>query len=495
MSEPAEDWVQQRGPLCGFLKRVAQRASRFRDVEEAYFTRRTLGPKEACLAVAKHWNSETPVIPRMVRPTDRYRRLQAYSLGGGYFLAAHNCGLAIDPGYNFTQMLFSEYGFTICDIDAVIVTHDHPDHWGDLANLVLLKHIARSRYQGRTKSRPLRVYLDVSSHKAHEGLFSSGDDVRLIRPEEPRFRIEGEGASKGSWVHCLRTFHNERFRTPGTWGKGVGLAIEVDRPEENGRAKTIVITSDTQYPRLTKLGKHSGLPEFTQHDVDAWQGQVAHYAEGNRTDVLCLHIGSVEACVGNDNFRPEHFASVRDFCENVCYEGHHLGFAGCLKLIDDFYRRHERRGVVVVSEFGEELRGARAELARWLQALAKANRSVQHDPVAPVLPGDLGLLLDLRTEEVGVLCGKCRGNRVCARKRCPMEDRGCGFPLSQEGRKIDLAMWFGRTNYDLFHPARKVRYFEDVMGELIHYYCEMGSSAAQLECGACQTDKVSPSTI
>jgi hypothetical protein len=286
----------------------------------------------------------------------------------------------------------------------------------------------------------------------------------------------------------------------------------------NGRStRTIVISGDTQYPRRAKVHPRYGTHEFTEHDEKLWADQYRGLREA--TDILCLHLGSAEKRFGDDDCT---FTTRRQLLD-ICYEGYHLGFVGCLQLLDDLFPPRSRtRGLAVLSEFGEELRGVRAETARWLQAMALANSETPrrwrsaagHVPGpgsrarfrrpscatrVPVLPADLGLLVDLKTGQI--LCTTCRGNRVCALEGCPMEERGCGFPAWRDRstagtgtgeeeqlpfrRDIDLGRWFGRRNDALFHPPGKLRYYEDTLEELIHYTCEMGSGQQPLMCGAC----------
>ena len=73
--------------------------------------------------VLRRWQSFNPKIPR---PGGWWVR------GGGYFLMWHGRGLVIDPGYDFIQNFYDE-GFSLEDIDAVIISHSHPDHDDDFS--------------------------------------------------------------------------------------------------------------------------------------------------------------------------------------------------------------------------------------------------------------------------------------------------------------------------------------------------------------------------
>lgn len=92
----------------------------------------TSGGKESKLqnklVVLRRWQSINPKIPR---PGEHKLR------GGGYFLLWQGKGIVIDPGYNFIQNFYDE-GFSLADIDAVVITHSHPDHDDDFSTLITL---------------------------------------------------------------------------------------------------------------------------------------------------------------------------------------------------------------------------------------------------------------------------------------------------------------------------------------------------------------------
>lgn len=54
--------------------------------------------------------------------------------GGGIYIKWRGTGLVIDPGINFMENMHMS-GLGINDIDAVIVTHNHIDHNGDLITI------------------------------------------------------------------------------------------------------------------------------------------------------------------------------------------------------------------------------------------------------------------------------------------------------------------------------------------------------------------------
>ena len=110
------------------------------------------------LVVLRRWQSYNPKIPR-----PSARRL----LGGGYFLLWQGKGFVIDPGYDFVQNFYDE-GFSLADIDAVIITHSHPDHDDDLPTLTtLVKEWNEYHYKIGLPGlvRRLDIFLNESTHK------------------------------------------------------------------------------------------------------------------------------------------------------------------------------------------------------------------------------------------------------------------------------------------------------------------------------------------
>jgi hypothetical protein len=106
------------------------------------------------------YNSFTPAIPPRPRITlrgkvsqrrmtgfDRLKeliqlqetdhRLLTYVKGGGCFLSWAGKGTVIDPGFDFIENMYSEE-LAIGDIDAIIITHAHNDHYTDLVSILTL---------------------------------------------------------------------------------------------------------------------------------------------------------------------------------------------------------------------------------------------------------------------------------------------------------------------------------------------------------------------
>ena len=88
------------------------------------------------LTVLRRWQSFTPALSMGSEVGHK---------GGGYFVYKTDKkgeideGLVIDPGFDFLENFFDE-GFSIRDINAVLITHSHRDHASDFMSIVTLVH-------------------------------------------------------------------------------------------------------------------------------------------------------------------------------------------------------------------------------------------------------------------------------------------------------------------------------------------------------------------
>lgn len=86
--------------------------------------------RDNTLSILRGWSSAVTLLEGSER---RWR-------GGGYFLRWRGCGIVIDPGFDFLRN-FHDAGYHGREINAVLVSHNHPDHNSDL------KHIDDLRYE------------------------------------------------------------------------------------------------------------------------------------------------------------------------------------------------------------------------------------------------------------------------------------------------------------------------------------------------------------
>lgn len=86
--------------------------------------------KRSFLMILKGFSSSTPFFYSALREWFHNMPIK----GGGLFLKWNRYGVAIDPGINFMENMHMN-GLNIKDINAIIVTHNHIDHNGDLLTI------------------------------------------------------------------------------------------------------------------------------------------------------------------------------------------------------------------------------------------------------------------------------------------------------------------------------------------------------------------------
>ena len=192
-----------------FLSYLQKRTGRDRIYEQGEIHRPAPCFEIICL---RRWNSFSPNLGSRAAAT----------IGGGYFVRAwagdekkgRYIGIVIDPGYNFLENFFNE-GFTIADIDLVVLTHAHPDHIENFTNLLTLLRERDKRLKKNCISNPLispkehRILLGMT-----EGVFER--IIVTLTAEEEFIRdivvlsakeFRGNKAGKYSLNLCLDRNH------------------------------------------------------------------------------------------------------------------------------------------------------------------------------------------------------------------------------------------------------------------------------------------------
>jgi tetratricopeptide (TPR) repeat protein len=138
----------------------------------------------------RRYSSPFPLLPR----PSAFR-----ALGGGYFVRLHGedaggsskpYGIVVDPGVDFVENLYRS-GYSLSDIDMIVVSHDHVDHLGALDPLLSLLHV---RAELLSKEEPpesaladgrrVKVLMSESVHRRYKGV------TRLVSKSSREFEFE-----------------------------------------------------------------------------------------------------------------------------------------------------------------------------------------------------------------------------------------------------------------------------------------------------------------
>ena len=352
----------------------------------------------------QRWNSASPA--------------KGFSVGGGYLLYHLNeknkevdMGIAIDPGFDFVRNLF-HMGFSLDDIDIVLISHAHLDHIRDFESIVMLFSELKKR-GGREKC--VHVILSLGAYKRLEHIVEDpgfryfvepyvidvdreiSDDYFEDKEKMPEFKFASVNSNRERFravfpwenldsslritIKPTRAYHDDKSRSD-----SFGFLIELS--EKNQDELIFGYTGDTKwvYPNMP-----DPLKREDRHEGREIEDIAKQYKE---CDVFLVHLGSL---VGKDNtdelsFKQYNQCDGKDNeyrCEKLVRENDHPYLIGMLRLLSSYYNcvsggEDKDKPLVLVSEFGEELRGTiRSD---FIQRLRKV-----YEREMAFLPVDVGL--------------------------------------------------------------------------------------------------------
>lgn len=365
----------------------------------------------------QRWNSSSPA--------------KGFSVGGGYLLyhlnkkGAVDLGIAIDPGFDFVRNLFHS-GYSLDDIDIVMISHAHLDHIRDFESIVTLLFELEKR-NNRTKR--VHVILSLGAYRRLEHIVEDphlryfvepyiididreiiddyfehlGEDgsVKFSFQSSQKGEKEGENAhayfseriqvildnkDKKKESNLVVTIKPTRAYHPDqTYSDSFGFLIKLEEQEEKRNPLIFGYTGDTKwvYPDIPDLIEERKKKKRLTKDVAE---------QYSLCDALLVHLGSL--------IRPKegkYLFSCYDKCTEKCYECEklvrdekHPYLVGLLRLLKTLSKEMPGKctPLILVGEFGEELRGnIRSDLVSHLQ-------KVYEDKLA-FLPVDVGMNVKL----------------------------------------------------------------------------------------------------
>lgn len=341
-----------------------------------YQSRRPSLEDHYVLTVLRRWQSFTPALSSGSEVGQK---------GGGYFVYKTNGkgeieeGLVVDPGFNFLENFFGE-GFSIRDINAILMTHSHPDHSSDFMSIMTLVHEMnkcgeRVFADGKWEKRKLVLFMTEGCHQNFaEQINRKTDTFKDI------IRVKQDEKSYGKDVFL------ERFTLKVTKANhkdltncdSVGYVIL----DENGE-KLVGFTGDTQwYCGIEK--KYKDCP------------------------VICMNIGGVVDVFKEGNITLSDLIQNKDKkaynnIKKILLRENHLYLPGFYLMAKKFNKKQK---LLIISELCEEMKGGlRTDLAK----------KISGDIKIPILPEDIGLTVVLNNNKKN----KKTGNVFC--KICQSE--------------------------------------------------------------------------
>lgn len=321
---------------------------------------------DSFLSILRGWGSTVPLI----------EGAQTDCRGGGYFLKWNGVGVVIDPGVDFLKN-FLEAGHHLREVQAVIVSHNHPDH-----------------------------NLDLSSF----------DDLRY-----ELYRRCSEDDRRDAWRYSLlcdeNTYTNFKAKYPsGMFPSHIGPTIrymsvqqyyENERERKNGRGSLISVTVDLSI-------ELKSLP-FRIRYFKTQHGSDVPYSVGFCIECLSSESKDVEVRIGFTSDTRFFEALCDDYHLNDCHilvahmsqpdvaelqkpdvskRGPHLGYRGVQKLIDGCKSPPE---LTLIGEYWAGLADIRLETVQGLRLATGKEK---------IYPTSVGMMIDPGTRKIR--CSSCQ---------------------------------------------------------------------------------------
>lgn len=323
--------------------------------------------------VLKGMSSSTPAIMNSLYDTMSFS-------GGGFYLRLNGMGIAIDPGYHFIYNL-QHYGYSILDIDVVIVTHEHIDHNNDMRLFDdLLSNVKRIR------DRKMIWILDSVSYQMAKLFQENGtgfDDeyciLYQVNPESGNIATESSTADLESLLSQYRVGINY-FPTKHIWD------------------------------RKKNLKTHTFGCSFISIEDKI---KIAYTSDTSYTPEMVKNIGACDVLIANiSGIYEDDFMLVKA-------KERHLGYYGCYHLLEDAYRKYGGfPKLVLLSEFWNGKHDIRYDVVEQLKIKMRENGMGELN----IVPAEQGMAFNPKNQHLRCSsCGKMTNKYIVIR---PVEFNG-----------------------------------------------------------------------
>jgi DNA-binding response OmpR family regulator/metal-dependent hydrolase (beta-lactamase superfamily II) len=321
---------------------------------------------EPILIIGRQWNSWYPA----------YFNVQ----GGSYALVApfeeeHNIAV-IDPGFRFIDILL-KFGISIKDISTCIISHNHPDHLGDIFN-----YLACRSALGEENT----IFCNPSTGELLKNFAGFNLNIKELSVQHQLFQNISEIR-----LDSFETFHAEI----GLKNSSRGIILTYDTngsPNNSAHAKRTVILGDTNYNARDNK-------------------EIIGILKSSKVHTIVLHIGS---------------AQIKNKL------GKHLYLTGLKNIITDIENTANSPKLVLVSEWGLE-HATTNQLNKicgenefgfgndWSPIKATIDFLSQGLINIKLLPADIGLMVGTKTGKIYLQDG------------CAYEPNSIDFEIKKDG--------------------------------------------------------------
>ncbi len=418
----------------------------------------------------QRWNSSSPA--------------KGSSLGGGYLLYCADekgcvkLGIAIDPGFDYIKNLFHE-GFSLQDIDIVLLSHAHLDHIRDFETMVTLLLELKKRTNPGEKHK-LHAIMTLGIYSRLEHIITNPGLREFIDPYiiDIKKEIDEKYLKKTEFKFFENVCKNDN--------RGSTTRFVVDTGGGNLNIQSLKVTikptpayhndfsqySDSYGYTIKITDKRNGFEyNFGYTGDTSWNPDIMNsYKDCN---ALLVHLGSLIDRKSKDkNYPHDRFSNYNQKeCFDLVKRKNHPYFVGMLHFLTEiagWEKEDKNKPLVLMSEFGEELRGKiRYDfVARINDAFKENKQDESHENKLYVLPVDVGLDVLLRKwkddkEERWVKCVLCNNYIPINRENVDFETYGldeglfCVCKTCMKSVSPDVKIDKLRQLYEVGHEFRR----------------------------------------
>ena len=289
----------------------------------------------------RRWNSFTPEL--------------SFSVGGGYFVFLSNnkgkvlTGIAVDPGFDFIRNFFRQ-GFTLTDIDIVLLTHGHPDHIRDFPAIVELLYERRRLPEKEKMDHKIYSVMSLGCYNRLRD-YIARDPFKLLFYDTIIVDIDEDNREEGKISFSYRKSKPVNLIPP-----------DADPPNDNQHINLRVDYFKSFHDDHSESDSYGYILSFKNVDKEVSIGFTGdskwfpRYAEKFKDcDLICSHIVSIVETNKNGKYLKDY--KMVGQAERLIRTKNHPYLFGEILFLQDWMEIVNKKSLILISEFGEEMKG------------------------------------------------------------------------------------------------------------------------------------------